>query len=196
MLGFSEYYFKLRIAKMSGRMLTENEKNLADKIFGNSVKYNEVLIFNEKYAFFQPSNSGMTPNGNIYIDGKTEVLDYGSATLDRESKAFFIHEMTHVWQKQNNVLNPIVSAIANSFRHAFFYGESYKYTLESDKDLLEYRMEQQAQIIEDYARVTLLHLSPKFGLMQNKVTYSKAIVLFNFVLSKFIENPSYPKKIR
>jgi len=177
---------------MPSRALTQNEKILAQKIFGNSIKYNDVLIFNEKYAFFQPSESGMTPNGNIYIDGKKEVIDYGSMSIAAENRGFFIHEMTHVWQKQNNVLNPIASAIANSIRHAFFYQESYKYTLEKNKDLLEYRMEQQAQIIEDYTRITLLHLKPKLGFMQNKIRYSEAITLFNSVLSKFIKDPSYP----
>ncbi len=55
-------------------------------------------------------------------------------------------------------------------------------------------MEQQAQIIEDYTRITLLHLKPKLGFMKNKINHSEAIVLFNSVLSNFFKNPSYPSK--
>ncbi len=73
-----------------------------------------MKIYHEKYAFFQPDYSGMTPNGNIYIHGEV-IDDYGKATISPDSKAFFIHEMVHVWQKHNGVLNPIVSAILYEF---------------------------------------------------------------------------------
>jgi len=82
-------------SNMSKRKLTELEIQLARKVFGNSIRYTEVKIFNEKYAFFQPDNSGMTPNGNIYIHGNN-IEDYGVATVHPDSKSFFIHEMVHV----------------------------------------------------------------------------------------------------
>lgn len=179
---------------MTGRKLTKNEIELASKVFTASIKYDSVLLFNEKYAFFQPDNSGMTPNGNIYVDSKTKISDYGLSTVASFEKAFFIHEMTHVWQKQNNVLNPIASAIANSLRHAFFYSESYKYTLEKDKDLLDYRMEQQAQIIEDYTRVQFLHTNPNPNFISNRGTKEHIMGLFSSVLAKFLSSPNYPGK--
>jgi len=178
---------------MKGRKLTTNEIQFTKGIYGDSIKYDQVKIFDEKYAFFQPDNSGMTPNGNIYIHGATSS-DFGASTERAILKAFFIHEMAHVWQKQNNVLNPIASAIANSIRHAFFYGEAYKYTLKDSVDLLEYRMEQQAQIIEDYTRITKLNLLPKPSFLQNKVTGKPLLKLYNSVLTKFFNDPSYPSK--
>lgn len=178
---------------MNGRKLTANEIQFAKSIYGNSIKYELVKIFDEKYAFFQPDNSGMTPNGNIYIHGVTSS-DFGASTERAVLKGFFIHEMAHVWQKQNNVLNPIVSAIANSLRHAFFYDEAYKYTLKDGVDLLEYRMEQQAQIIEDYTRVVKLNLLPKPSFLQNKVTGKPLLKLYNSVLAKFLNDPAYPSK--
>jgi len=179
---------------MSGRKLTNNEIELARKIFGASIKYDDVSIYNKKFAFFQPDNSGMTPNGSIYIDSKEIISDYGLSTIASFEKAFFIHEMTHVWQKQNKVLNPIASAIANSLRHAFFYSEAYKYTLEKNKDLLDYRMEQQAQIIEDYARIQFLHTNPNPNFISNRGTKEQIVGLFNSVLAKFLISPSYPGK--
>jgi len=179
---------------MSGRKLTQNEIILAKKIFKESIKYIDVSIHHEKFAFFQPDNSGMTPNGDIYIDGSIKIMDYGHAIVSALDKAFFIHEMAHVWQKQNGVLNPIISAVANSIRHGFFYENSYKYFLEKNKDFLEYRMEQQAQIIEDYTRITMLNKLPNIKFLENKGRKIEVITLFEKVLSKFLLDPSYPKK--
>jgi len=178
---------------MSSRKLTLNEIQLAKGIYGKSIKYSQVSVFNEKYAFFQPDNSGMTPNGNIYIHGVTSS-DFGLATTRAVLKGFFIHEMAHVWQKHNKILNPIVSAIANSLRHAFHYNEAYKYRLKDNTDLLEYRMEQQAQIIEDYVRIIKLNLLPKPTFLQNKETGKVLLKMYTSVLSKFLSDPSYPIK--
>jgi len=51
-------------------------------------------------------------------------------------------------------------------------------------------MEQQAQIIENYARITLLHIAPKPGRLQNKETGETLKNLFNSVLANFISNSS------
>jgi len=178
---------------MGYRKLTLNEINFASKIFGSSILYIDVKIYHEKYAFFQPDNSGMTPNGNIYIHGEV-IDDYGKATISPDSKAFFIHEMVHVWQKHNGVLNPIVSAIANSIRHGFDYNKAYEYTLDTEKDLLDYRMEQQAQIIEDWVRVTLLNWLTRGGYLQNEEAGGDLRKLYESVLERFIANPSSGSK--
>jgi len=178
---------------MGYRKLTLNEINFASKIFGGSILYIDVKIYHEKYVFFQPDNSGMTPNGNIYIDGKI-IKDYGNAIVDLGSKAFFIHEMVHVWQKHNGVLNPKISAIANSIRHGFNYNEAYKYTLDAKKDLLDYRIEQQAQIIEDYVRVLYLGIHRREEYLQNEENEAEIDKLYQSVLSKFLSEPSYPKE--
>lgn len=178
---------------MSGRSLTIAETSLARTIFKRSINYTTVKIHHEKYAFFQPSQSGMTPNGEIYIDGNV-VADYG-LTPQPASKAFFIHEMVHVWQKQNGILNPVMSAIGNSIRHGFNYNKAYKYTLKQTSDLLEYRMEQQAQIIEDYVRSNTFGLNPAPGYIQNSnITRTQRDQLYNAVLANFISNPSYAKR--
>ncbi len=177
---------------MGYRKLTLNEINFASKVFGGSILYINVKIFHEKYVFFQPNNSGMTPNGNIYIDGKI-IKDYGKSIVDPGSKAFFIHEMVHVWQKHNGVLNPKISAIANSIRHGFNYNKAYEYTLDAEKDLLDYRMEQQAQIIEDYIRVLYLDIERSKKYLQNKESEAEIDKLYQSVLSKFLSKPSYPK---
>lgn len=178
---------------MRGRKLTVNEIDLAFKVFKGSILYIDVKIYHRKYAFFQPDNSAMTPNGNIYIHGKM-IDDYGKATIAPESKAFFIHEMVHVWQRQNEVLNPVISAILNSIRHCFNYNEAYKYKLGAGKDLLDYRMEQQAQIIEDWARIVFLDRSPREDYLQNEETGAALRKLYELILAKFIADPCYVRK--
>ena len=180
-----------------GRSLTVSEIALAKQLFKNSIDYNKVKIHHEKAAFFQPSNSGMTPNGQIYIDGNV-IADYGMSPSNDE-KAFFLHEITHVWQKQNAILNPIISAIGNSLLHFGDYNKAYFYTLDPKWDLLEYRMEQQAQIIEDYARIVLFGVNPrrsspsKFFLENAGLTHQSRLKLYQDVLHNFLNNPSYPK---
>ena len=87
---------------MSSRNLTTGEIALAKKIFKGSIAYERVRIHDEAYVFFQPNNSGMTPNGEIYVTGGCPA-DY--STAESHFRAFFIHEMTHVWQFQLDVLN-------------------------------------------------------------------------------------------
>ncbi|GAA6166825.1 hypothetical protein [Sessilibacter corallicola] len=172
------------------RSLTPSEISLAKSIFSNSIDYTLVKIYDGKYMPFQPYASGMTPNGRIYVNGIYKK-DYG-ITKD-EIKAFFIHEMVHVYQYQLKILNLIGSAIGSSLKNGFNYTQSYQYRLDANKDLLDYGIEQQAQIIEDYYRVCFVDLDPFKNYMQNDLVEVKRENLFEKVLKKFIENPSYAK---
>lgn len=176
---------------MTSRTLTTSEINLAKIIFKNSIEYQKVKIHDHKYAFFQPLNSGMTPNGEIYIDG-AYLTDFSTGVV--AEKSFFIHEMVHVWQFQNDILNPILSAIGNSFVSGFDYNKAYEYTLELTKDLLDYRMEQQAAIIEDHFRIFHEHTQPVSGRMQNAASQGQRDRLLKSVLAKFLKDPKYPTK--
>lgn len=138
-----------------GRALTTGEIDLARSIFQNSVDYGKVEINPAKFIFFQPDNSGMTPNGNIYAAGRVYSNDY--SLRGNDTQCFFIHEMTHVWQYQNSILHVKTSALLEMMRHGFRYDRAYYYTLSRKKDLRDYRLEQQASIIVDFLRVT------KFG---------------------------------
>ena len=87
-----------------------NEVFLAQLVFARSIDYGNVKVHDHKYMPFQPGYSGMTPNGEIYMEGLGSP-DYALEPVGL--KAIFIHEMVHVWQKQNGVLNPLWSAIGN-----------------------------------------------------------------------------------
>jgi len=69
--------------------------------------------------------------------------------------------------------------------------KAYEYTLEAGKDILDYKIEQQASIIEDYYRVTYAGLPVHIGRMKNNYSDVKKDKLFDKVLAKFITNPKY-----
>jgi hypothetical protein len=132
----------------------------------------------------------MTPNGEIYVDG---VYYADFSTQGDAMKGFFIHEMVHVWQYQNNVLDPISAAIGEAIKHGFNYNDAYKYFLDGQKTLLDFKIEQQAAIKEGYFRTTFAGLLPVPGHMQNNYTHVQKGQLLQKTLRKFIANPGYAK---
>lgn len=176
------------------RQLTAGEMKLAKDMFGSSIDLSRVRIHDEKYIFFQPDNSGMTPNGEIYVAGVYSA-DYAGERPGRQ--AFFIHEMVHVWQHQTGVLQAgvIGSALIEMIAYAGDYSSAYAYVLDGSKDLTDYGLEQQASIVEDYFRLTRLgeeprNARPPASRVCAQPTLS-ARALYEKVLHRFITDPTY-----
>lgn len=179
---------------MSGRPLTPGEIALAQCLFKDSIDYSQVKIHNKKYIFVQPDNSGMTPNGEIYVVGERAYSDH----YDIEApslRGFFIHEMAHVWQYQLDILNPITAAIAESIRSFFNYAKAYHYELAAGKDLLQYRIEQQAQIITDYYLIRIAGVELTTNRIKNEGGPVACMPLYFQVLANFLNNPSYARTV-
>ena len=121
------------------RSLTEGEIALARSVFGDSIDYSKVSLFRRKWWPFQPRNSAMAPMGNIYFhpNGGAWSDDFSKEGLSRQ--AFFIHEMTHVWQAQvkGRFYLPLM-------RHPFC---RYSYDLKPGRPFGRYGLEQQAEIV-------------------------------------------------
>jgi hypothetical protein len=181
------------------RQLTQGEMKLVRSVFGDSINLPRVKVHDDKYIFFQPDNSGMTPNGEIYVHGAYSA-DYASA--DPDLQAFFVHEMVHVWQHQTGVLNVgvIGSAIVEMIGQLGDYGSVYPYVLDGSKDLTDYGLEQQASIVEDYFRLTKLRDVPRRArapfsrtCSPNQPTaYSR--LLYEKVLYRFLTDPTYGQR--
>ena len=126
---------------MEGRVLTAGEIALARSVFGDAIDYSQVRLFQGKWWPFQPRQSAMAPMGDIWFHpvagGWSE--DFSKEPLSRQ--AFFIHEMTHVWQAQKGgrFYLPLM-------RHPFC---RYSYALEQGKPFDHYGLEQQAEIVKD-----------------------------------------------
>ena len=179
---------------MAARGLTAGEIALAQALFKDVIDYARVTIHDNKFVFFQASNSGMTPNGAIYAVGdRTYSRDYSLESVSM--RAFFIHEMAHVWQYQLKVLRPIPAAIGEYCRSLGRYARAYRYELTAGKDLLQYRLEQQAQIVQDYY---LLQMGAARDPQKRRseLDASAAMSLYQDVLANFLNDPGYPRRRR
>jgi hypothetical protein len=172
------------------RKLTLGEIELARGVFDDSIKYEKVKIHRGKYFFGQPAGSGMTPNGEIYVADDARLKnflykkDYSIESLGL--KAFFIHEMAHVWQYQNKIIRVKTAAVLGQIRHFGRYSKMYRYTLDANKKLIDYGIEQQAAIIEDYY-IVVREGVPEFcgGRIQNQCLFTEKKELLKIVMSNF-----------
>lgn len=140
-------------ANVEVRPLTEGEARILKGIFGATINIDTI-------------RANMHPQGYDDIVGSVDsgrvVADFwgpenSSKDFSAEKNAYkfgtFIHELTHVWQNQNN------RAFTNDTPPTA--KDKYTYTLSSKSNFEDYRVEQQAAIIEDYAR-RFLHPSKSF----------------------------------
>ena len=124
---------------MKCRHLTSGEADLARSIFGHSLDYSKVRLFEGKWWPFHPRQAAMAPMGDIWFhpDGGGWSEDFSREPLSRQG--FFIHELTHVWQTQKGgrFYLPLM-------RHPFC---RYDYRLEPGRPFRQYGVEQQAEIV-------------------------------------------------
>lgn len=121
------------------RPLTSGEIEIAQSIFGDAIDYSKVRLVRGKWWPFHPPGAAMAPMGAIWFhpNGGGWSDDFSSEPLGRQ--AFFIHEMTHVWQAQRSgrFYLPLM-------RHPFC---RYTYRLKPGKPFAQYGIEQQAEIV-------------------------------------------------
>ncbi len=124
---------------MRSRSLTSGEIALARSIFGDAIDYEKVDLKLDKWWPFHPRGVAMAPMGHIYFHpmGGGWSEDFSAEPLRRQ--AFFIHEMTHVWQAQKGgrFYLPLM-------RHPFC---RYLYRLYPGKPFRRYGLEQQAELV-------------------------------------------------
>ena len=120
------------------RPMTEGEIAMAQEVFGGDVDYSKVKVFNRKFQFFQQRGVAMAPDGNIYFHPADYMDDFSASTMG--NRAWFMHEMTHIWQRQQGV---------NVY--AAMLDRRYDYRpLAPGKGFQSYGIEQQADIVRDY----------------------------------------------
>lgn len=137
--------------KWSTRPLTQEELELSKRYFGDSINYDVVRVHpSAKYT--------ANKYALAYVSFNT-VNHYKSISRD-----VFVHEMMHVWQHQNLGGIYAVKALHAQYRgNAYDYGgfEGLYQAMLQGEDLLSFNFEQQAEIIQDYCRLSELDaLSP------------------------------------
>lgn len=134
------------------RKLTEGEASLSRKIFGDGIQYNAVSIIKGRFMGLFPFGDqywAIAPEGNIYVVRESVWSD--DYSIEAWKQPFFLHEMTHVWQKYEGV-NVIAAAFS---LHTRMGVNPYVYDLEKDSDFASMSIEQQAAIVEKYVRLSV-----------------------------------------
>ncbi|MEZ0262963.1 MAG: hypothetical protein ACAH80_18305 [Alphaproteobacteria bacterium] len=180
---------------MPARPLTAGETALAKTVFGDSLDYKSITISDEKFMALSmlPEGTAMAPNGHLFMPGCYKD-DYSKE--DTYWKALFVHEMTHVWQYQNKVLAPMAEAVRLNLSHGFNYAAAYPYKLDEKKDLIDYNMEQQASIVQDYFAMKQEGFKYQFwgNCKDGHCDDAEKKRLFEKVLEKFHADPAYAKR--
>lgn len=106
------------------RSLTEGEIELARQYFGDKIDYTQVKIGKKSGILGAlTGDNAVTPDGNIHMPENAYKADYSKASLDEQ--AHFMHEMTHVWQKQAG--RSVVAEAATQFiKNAGDYKKAYQ----------------------------------------------------------------------
>jgi hypothetical protein len=121
----------------TSRSLAVGEIALARSVFGDAVDYGRVRLVRGKWWPFQPRGVVMAPTGNIHFHpgDPNWSEDFSDAPIG--SQGLFIHEMTHVWQRQKGIYLPLA-------RHPWC---RYDYALKPGQRFEKYGIEQQAEIV-------------------------------------------------
>ena len=125
------------------RALTPGERAAAAGVFGPAIDHARVRVHNRKAYFFQPADTAITPNGEIYFPPGAYLADF---SIDLASSAWLIHELTHVWQYQHGVWVRLQGILHREYGYGDLTG--------ADRAFASFHIEQQASIVEDYFRMT------------------------------------------
>lgn len=120
--------------------MSPREIALAQTIFGDAIDYTIVRIKRRKWWPFQPSRITMAPDGHLYFHPASPAYCDDFSLAQMHVQAFFIHELTHVWQTQTLGKWYLILR-----RHPFC---RYSYTLKPGAPFGAYGIEQQAEIVK------------------------------------------------
>jgi hypothetical protein len=170
------------------RPLTSGEIALLKPIFRDGIDYAKVRVINNSFPL-QPENVYMTPRGHVYAPGRLFRDDFSTAAP--YIRGVFVHELTHVWQHANG-MDLVGQSMVEFTKYRGAYEKAYPYELAPNRDLVEYGMEQQASIVEDYYLVTVVNDEPH-RMTNRNVSRKDRDALFASVLKNFLGNATYAK---
>jgi hypothetical protein len=162
------------------RALTAGEVAMSKLVFADSVDYSKVRVHNGEYLWFglQDDDTAMTPNGEMYFNPKRFKEDFSASVVS--DRHWFMHEMVHVWQHQLGY-----SVRWNGMQR---WKLQYSYSLEADKRLGDYDMEQQGQVIADYFAIHILKAPTAASTFDYQTPEGQQLYLA--VLADFLGDPS------
>lgn len=139
------------------QLLDVSEMNLARAIFGSEI---DTSVIQKRFSPRQCRDADAVTYGNqIYFYGDNYYRDNYASASDLNIWGLFVHELTHIWHYQQGHLSE------DSSRHEG--ARRYDYTLEEGKSFHDFQVEQQAEIIRDYAHIYLRADGNTYAYAQN-----------------------------
>jgi hypothetical protein len=123
------------------RPLTNSEAQICQCVFGETLNPAFVRIKQQRWWPLQPRNIVMAPDGHLYFPPgcRSYCDDFASTSISLQ--AFFLHEMTHIWQYQCGTNLILARGMWARYRYL---------PLAPGKAFELYGIEQQAEIVRDY----------------------------------------------
>jgi hypothetical protein len=121
------------------RALTIGETRMLSSVFSRTILYGKVKVHNYKAYFFQPDDTAMPPDGEMYFPAAYYKADFSVGGLS--DRAWFIHEGAHLYQYYY---------LHWSVKLRGIFDRRYNYTLVPAKKFKDYGLEEQGDIAEDY----------------------------------------------
>jgi hypothetical protein len=121
------------------RALTPGEVSMLRSVFSRTITYQKVKVHNYKAYFFQPNDTAMTPDGEIYFPPNYYKADFSATGLS--DRAWFVHEGAHLYQYYFLHWSVKLRGIVD---------RNYNYTLDPKKKFKDYGLEEQGDIAEDF----------------------------------------------
>jgi hypothetical protein len=167
---------------LAARPLTAGEIKMARLLYRDSIEYAQVSIYRKPFLPFglQGKNTAIAPNGNIYFHAQRCRDDFSDGP--NGDKHFYMHEMTHVWQKQLGY--PVL------WRGAIRVGLPYTYTLSEERQLSDYNMEAQGDLLADYFALKFLRDPHSMAERMRGIYGMSDIALYEKVLRTFLADPA------
>lgn len=162
------------------RRLTPGEISMLQIIFKDAIQYSKVWVCNYEFLprGWQPDDTAMTPNGHVYYSKVEFKEDFSVPSMGAAELQMFIHEMVHVWQYHMGY--PVLR------RGMERLTLQYPYELAPDRELGDYDMEQQGNLLADYWAFVRGNGTP-YKLYEKQ--HRNDFELYKKVLALFIADP-------
>lgn len=155
-------------AQVETRAITPSEEALIRSIFGDALNTEGLSVsFHPEYYTDAAASAG-TDRAADFWGRESKSADF-SKDPDAWRWGTFVHEFTHVWQFQTRMQYTVNDSDEKEDENDEF--SRYKYPLAAKYKFTDYAIEQQAAIIEDYAR-RFLHPSHSWNYLP--MVYGKA----------------------
>lgn len=117
---------------------TPSELAAPSSVYGSSIDYDKVRIYNRR-SLFAPFTQSSTVGHKLFLSGPTlENLNSPVQESREEAEADLVHEFGHIAQNQHHG------------RARKFSGMPYEYRLTDHPQFLSFNREQQSKIAEDF----------------------------------------------